>query len=186
MTVGVSELVADPGASKLLTAAFTCRWRTQTSDVRGIPCKDSQLDIYSAFCTPLTLSSESPGGREGDDGSSRPRGFFGLGGRASEVEVTGGGVATVGATESDEQRCRNIQFTSIHSFLQGTKCSSPFAVVSLASPSPPGCWPPTPDSMQGGGGLSTIVRGATGSPEPQISWGTWKEKRNENPELRES
>lgn len=25
MTVGVSVLVADPGASKLLTAAFTCR-----------------------------------------------------------------------------------------------------------------------------------------------------------------
>lgn len=67
MTVGVSVLVADPGANKLLTAAFT-------------------------------LSRERPGGREGEEGSSRPRGFFGLGGAASEVtvevtaeeEVTGG------------------------------------------------------------------------------------------------
>lgn len=57
MTVGVSVLVPDPGASKLLTAAFT-------------------------------LSRERPGGREGEDGSSRPRGFFGFGGMASEVDVT--------------------------------------------------------------------------------------------------
>lgn len=58
MTVGVSVLVPDPGANKLLTAAFT-------------------------------LSRDRPGGREGEEGSSRPLGFFGLGGAASEVDVTG-------------------------------------------------------------------------------------------------
>jgi len=40
-----------------------------------------------------TLSSERPGGREGEEGSSRPRGFFGLGGTASEVEEVAGGTA---------------------------------------------------------------------------------------------
>lgn len=54
------------------------------------------------------MSSERPGGREGEDGSSRPRGFFGLGGTAeSEGEVTGG-VATeedvTGGTEESERQ----------------------------------------------------------------------------------
>lgn len=73
MTVGVSVLVADPGANKLLTAAFT-------------------------------LSRERPGGREGEEGSSRPRGFFCFGGTASEDEaageVTGEDVVTGGMTGS--------------------------------------------------------------------------------------
>lgn len=32
-----------------------------------------------------TLSRERPGGRDGEEGSSRPRGFFGLGGAASDT-----------------------------------------------------------------------------------------------------
>lgn len=34
-----------------------------------------------------TLSRERPGGRDGEEGSSRPRGFFGLGGAASDTVV---------------------------------------------------------------------------------------------------
>lgn len=34
-----------------------------------------------------TLSRERPGGRDGEEGSSRPRGFFGLGGAESDTVV---------------------------------------------------------------------------------------------------
>lgn len=54
------------------------------------------------------MSRESPGGREGEEGSSRPRGFFGLGGTVSDVEVTGGVTAgeeiTAGTEGSDGGR----------------------------------------------------------------------------------
>lgn len=52
-----------------------------------------------------TLSRERPGGREGEEGSSRPRGFFCFGGTASEDEaageVTGEDVVTRGMTGSE-------------------------------------------------------------------------------------
>lgn len=115
MTVGVRVLAADPGASKLFTAA-------------------------------LTLSSERPGGREGEEGSSRPRGFFGLGGATSDEVVTGGA-----ATEEDEATRG----------MEGPVSMSP------TSSSPAGC--STLGSIEGGGGLSMMVRGGSGSPEPQIS-----------------
>lgn len=53
-----------------------------------------------------TLSRERPGGRDGEEGSSRPRGFFGLGGAASDTSAAAAVVVEVdraggGATRSE-------------------------------------------------------------------------------------
>lgn len=113
-------LVADPGARRLFTAAFT-------------------------------LSSERPGGSEGEDGSSRPRGFFGFGGATSDTEE----VVTTGA---EEEETRGVERSVCASF------AAPAVPLS-----PAGCWTPAAGSMQGGGGFCTIVRGGSGSPGPQTS-----------------
>lgn len=80
MTVGVRVLGA-PGANRLLTAAFTCRGIG--SDVRAV----TDGPVGHATRIIRTLSRERPGGREGEDGSSRIRGFLGLGGPVQDGEV---------------------------------------------------------------------------------------------------
>ncbi len=67
-------------------------------------------------CRLQTLSRERPGGREGEEGSSRPRGFFGLGGTASEAEVTGGAASeedVTGGTEGSERQKERPE-TGVH------------------------------------------------------------------------
>lgn len=89
MTVGVSVFVADPGANKLLTAAFT-------------------------------LSSERPGGSDGEDGSSRPRGFFGLEGAASEEEETAGVAAKAVSEDEGEDVTEEMDESVSMSFLSAS------------------------------------------------------------------
>lgn len=159
-----------------------------------------------------TLSRERPGGREGEEGSSRPRGFFCFGGTASEDEaageVTGEDVVTGGMTGSEGNKSQEWNLmnygnrhkkrrrsrwaprregrktlSSIREIIQNAFLSP----VSVSWPSPSvlsssaGCWTPTPASMQGGGGLSTMVGGGSGSPESQISSGTWMEEHSAPP-----
>lgn len=77
MTDGVRVLAADPGANKLFTAAFTC---TQEAPLRLWPVITTHAFWERAR---QTLSSERTEEREGEEGSSSPRGFFGLGGLGS-------------------------------------------------------------------------------------------------------
>lgn len=48
-----------------------------------------------------TLSRERPGGREGEEGNSRPRGFFGFGGATSDVVVAAEDAVAGGRAGSD-------------------------------------------------------------------------------------
>lgn len=78
-------------------------WEVMTVGVRVLVDAPGASRLLTAA---LTLSRERPGGRDGEEGSSRPRGFFGLGGAASVTDtaaadgvlavevVTGGGGAT--------------------------------------------------------------------------------------------
>ena len=104
-----------------------------------------------------TLSRERPGGREGEEGSSSPRGFFGLGGAASEVEVTGGVTAEVtGGTEGSDREKQEFITTDTQRHTRTHKDTHTLPViVTLTSPSTPLCpaggWPPILTSMKVGG-----------------------------------
>lgn len=103
MTVGVSVLVDEPGANKLLTAALTCRTQKTGRDVTDdewTANNRAALLRVGGFGR-RTLSRERPGGREGEEGNSRPRGFFGFGGATSDVVVTAEDAVAGGRAGSD-------------------------------------------------------------------------------------